>query len=76
MAVTREYIGRIAVKLVDGRKLEFNIYKSGHTIWLGDHIVPPSHNYSWSGLDAEIGQYYRAAVEDRSWVENTGKSLF
>ncbi|MFH0846667.1 MAG: hypothetical protein V1894_01225 [Chloroflexota bacterium] len=76
MSIKREYIGRISVKLANGRKLELSVYKSGRSIWLNEALVPANRSFSWQGIDIEIGERNRSTVESRDWLEYTGKALF
>ena len=62
------YIGKVSVTFVGSETVEKNIFKSGRTIWVNDHIVHPMNRNSFEGIIHEIGVIHNKAIEKWEWV--------
>ena len=68
MSSKKLYIGKVSVTFVGGETVEKNIFKSGRTIWVNDHIVHPMNRNSFEGIIHEIGVIHNKAIEKWEWV--------
>ena len=68
MSSKKLYIGKISVTFVGGETVEKNIFKSGRTIWVNDHIVHPMNRNSFDGIIDEIKVVHNKPIEKWEWV--------
>jgi len=68
MSSKKLYIGKVSVAFVDGETVEKNIFKSGRTIWVNDHIVHPMNRNSMDGIINEISVIHNKGIEKWEWV--------
>jgi hypothetical protein len=68
MSSKKLYIGKVSVTFVDGETIEKNIFKSGRTIWINDHIVHAMNRNSFDGVIDEISVIHNKAIEKWDWV--------
>lgn len=68
MSSKKLYIGKVSVTFVGSETVEKNIFKSGRTIQVNDHIVHPMNRNSFEGIIHEIGVIHNKAIEKWEWV--------
>lgn len=61
------YIGDIEVTFADGTTSDMQIYKSGRTIWINEHIVHPLNRNSFEGVIREVGVITNKRIEKWEW---------